>query len=160
MLYPQTNNYRIMKNFLFPRPDQSPAYSLFLLAFRVMFGILLMIHGLEKVYNYSEVLVNFPDPFTLGNQASLLLVIIAELFCPIAFIFGFLYRLCLIPMIVTMAVAFFYIHGMSLVQGELAFMYMLLFIMMYIAGAGKYSVDARIYRYMNREDDPDEDDIL
>ena len=149
-----------MKNFLFPRPDQSPAYSIFLLAFRVMFGILLMIHGFQKIYNYTELTASFPDPLSLGNQVSLILVIIAELFCPIAFIFGFLYRLCLIPMIVTMAVAFFYIHGMSLVQGELAFMYMLLFIMMYIAGAGKYSVDAQIYRYMNKEDDSYEDDIL
>ena len=149
-----------MKNFLFPRPDESTAYSLFLLAFRLMFGILLMIHGFQKVYNYTELVETFPDPFTIGNQASLLLVVIAELLCPLAFIFGFLYRLCLLPMIATMAVAFFYIHGLSLAEGELAFLYLLLFIMMYIAGAGKFSIDAMIYRYMNKQYDPDEEFVL
>ena len=142
-----------MKNFLFPRPDESTAYSLFLLAFRLMFGILLMIHGFQKVYNYTELVETFPDPFTIGNQASLLLVVIAELLCPLAFIFGFLYRLCLLPMIATMLVAFFHIHNASIAQGELAFIYLVVFILMYIAGPGAYSVDAKIYDYLHVTDD-------
>ena len=37
-----------------------------------------------------------------------MLAIFGELFCSVAFVFGFLYRLSMIPMIVTMAVAFFF----------------------------------------------------
>ena len=149
-----------MKNFLFPKPAESTSYSLFLLAVRLLFGFMFMIHGLEKIFNYTELVASFPDPLSLGNQMSLILAIIAELFCPIAFIFGFLYRLFLIPMIIIMAVAFIGVHNFSLGEGELAFLYFLMYIMMYIAGAGKYSVDALIYKSMNAPLDMDDDDLL
>ena len=44
-------------------------------------------------------------------------------------------------MIVTMAVAFFFAHGGSITGGELAFVYLVVFILMYMVGPGKYSVD-------------------
>ena len=67
-----------------------------------------------------------------------------------------LYRLCMIPMIIVMATAFFYIHGGSVANGELAFSYLLLFILMYIAGPGRYSVDAIISYHLNKDEDDDE----
>ncbi len=47
-----------------------------------------------------------------------MLAIFGELFCSVAFVFGFLYRLSMIPMIVTMAVAFFFAHGGSITGGS------------------------------------------
>jgi putative oxidoreductase len=142
-----------MKNFLFPQPTDSKSFSLLLLCLRLLFGIMLMLHGLEKVYNYTELCFVFPDPIHIGSEISLLLVIFAEILCSIFFIIGALYRIMMIPMVVIMLVAFFHIHEGSIVEGELAFIYLLMFILMYISGPGQYSIDAKIYEYIHCKDD-------
>ena len=142
-----------MKDFLFPQPTDSKSFSLLLLCLRLLFGIMLMLHGLEKVYNYTELCFVFPDPVHIGSDISLLFVIFAEILCSIFFIIGALYRIMMIPMVIIMLVAFFHIHGGSIVEGELAFIYLLMFILMYISGPGQYSIDAKIYEYIHNQDD-------
>lgn len=131
-------------NFLFPRYANRYGVSLFLLAMRVFIGMLFMMHGLDKAVNFNILVGNFPDPFGIGSFATLLLVVFAELFCAIFFIFGLLYRIIMIPMIIAMAVAFFGIHQSDMTQGELAFLYLVIFVLMYIAGPGRFSLDALI----------------
>lgn len=142
-----------MKNFLFPNPPSSKAYSLFLLALRIVFGLLLIRHGIEKIANYTDLCFTFPDPIGYGKDLALISVIFAELCCGLAFILGILYRLCMIPIIIVLGTAFFYIHGGNIAAGELALSYLILFILMYIAGPGRYSVDAIINRYLNKDED-------
>ena len=142
-----------MKNFLLPQPTDSKSFSLLLLCLRLLFGIMLMLHGLEKVYNYTELCFVFPDPIHIGSEISLLFVIFAEILCSIFFIIGALYRIMMIPMVIIMLVAFFHIHEGSIVEGELAFIYLLMFILMYISGPGQYSIDAKIYEYIHCKDD-------
>ena len=144
-----------MKTFLFLKPDPSRGYSLLLLALRVFFGLMLMAHGLDKLSNYTELYFTFPDPIGIGKELTLALVIFGELCCSLAFTLGFLYRLCMIPMIIVMSVAFFYIHGGSIPQGELSFIYLITFILLYITGPGKYSVDAIIYKRIHKDEDED-----
>ncbi len=139
-----------MIDFLFPRPTQSKGFSLLLLAIRLFFGLMLTLHGLEKVYNYTELCFAFPDPIGIGREVSLLFAIFGEIFCSIAFIIGALYRLFMIPLLIVMGVAFFHIHQGDLMQGELAFIYLFVFIIMYICGPGKYSIDANIYKYLHK----------
>ena len=141
-----------MKDFLFPKPTDSKSFSLLLLVLRLFFGIMLMLHGIDKLYNYTELCFVFPDPLGIGSEVSLILVIFGELFCSFAFMFGALYRLCMIPMLVVMLFAFFYVHGGSMTQGELAFIYLIVFAVMYISGPGQYSIDAKIYEYLHAKD--------
>ena len=142
-----------MKDFLFPQPTDSKGFSLLLLCLRIFFGLMLTMHGLEKLYNYTELCYTFPDPTGIGSEITLLFVIFAEMMCSVAFIFGALYRLSMIPMLGVMAVAFIHIHEASIAQGELAFIYLIVFIMMYITGPGQYSIDAKIYEYLHAKDD-------
>lgn len=80
--------------------------------------------------------------YGVGSPLSLGLAIFGELACSMAFIIGFLYRLAMIPMVFTMAVAFFVIHGNDpFATKELAFVYLVVFILMYIIGPGKFAVD-------------------
>lgn len=131
-----------MKNsFLFPPTVGETGTSLFILALRLLFGGLLMTHGFDKWQHLTELYTTFPDPFGIGSQYSVLLAIFGELICSISFIFGFLYRLCMIPMIVTMGFAFFMVHGGSVAKGELAFIYLVTFILLYLVGPGKYAID-------------------
>lgn len=128
--------------FLFPMKPDSNGASLFLLVLRIFFGLLLMSHGVQKWSHFQELSISFPDPLGVGSTMSLALAIFAELGCSMAFIVGFLYRLAMIPMIFTMCVAFFVIHANDpFSTKELALIYLVVFIVMYIAGPGKFSVD-------------------
>ena len=73
------------------------------------------------------------------------MVVFAEVVCSFALIFGILQRIVLIPMIVTMCVAFFWVHdGAVFASRELSFVYLLMFVILYITGPGRYSFDAVI----------------
>lgn len=129
-------------NFLFPTKPNSTKVSLYLLVTRIIFGVLLMNHGIQKWSNFQELSTAFPDPLGAGSELSLSLAIFGELFCSMGFIVGFLYRLAMIPMIFTMVIAFFVIHANdAFAVKELAFVYLVVFVLMYFAGPGKYSID-------------------
>lgn len=124
--------------------------SLLLIA-RIAFGGAFMTHGLQKWNAFTTLSETFPDPIGVGSQASLALAIFAELICPIAIILGFLHRLALIPMIFTMLTAFFVIHGADpFATREPAFLYLIAFILLLLAGPGRISVDAMIGRAINK----------
>ena len=72
--------------------------------------------------------------------------------CSFFFIFGFLYRLVLLPMIFAMGMAFFVVHDGSLDGGELSLFYMLAFVFMYLIGPGNYSIDAWLRRRLVEDD--------
>ena len=97
---------RILR-FLFPTTRYTARASLFLLALRVLFGVLLLSHGIAKVDDFAALSEVFPDPLGLGSRISLTLAIFGELFCSVGFIVGAFYRLALIPMIFTMCVGIF-----------------------------------------------------
>lgn len=130
-----------MKNFFFPQDYPSPVYSRFLLGMRLLFGVLFITHGYEKLMDYEVLAAVFPDPLGMGASLSLTLVILAEVFCAMAFVAGFLFRLSLLPMIFAMGVAFFSWHGGLMPDGELSLIYFVVFVMMFVAGPGRYSLD-------------------
>ena len=131
-----------INNFLFPMPMSEHEYSGIMLAFRVIFGVMIMYHGAQKLKNFSSLKTSFPDPLGIGIKTSLVLAIFGELICPIAFIAGFLYRLCMIPMMFTMFIAFFVaMRKAPYDQKELGLVYLLLFILLYLIGPGEYSID-------------------
>ena len=137
-------------SFIFPRYSNKPIASLIILSLRLLFGLLLMMHGFDKLNNYSVLVDTFPSFMGLGSKISLLLALFAELVCPIAVIAGFLYRLAIIPMIITMLVAFVWIHHASVFQGELAFIYLMIFLLLAATGPGLYSIDNKLYNYLDK----------
>lgn len=132
----------MLNKLLFPTSPNTTKMSFIILMSRITFGVLLMNHGIQKWSAFQELSSTFPDPMHIGSSLSLILAIFGELVCSIGFMFGFLYRLTMLPMIFTMGVAFFVIHaGDAFAVKELAFVYLAVFILMYIAGPGKFSVD-------------------
>jgi len=135
----------MIRKFLFPEYSKRAWFSLIVLAFRILFGILLMTHGYQKFAQFETLKDNFPDPIGIGSELSLALAIFGELICSAAFILGLLYRLVMIPMLITMGVAFFIIQGNDpFANKELAFIYLTVFLIMYLAGPGKYAIDSII----------------
>ena len=142
----------MLKRFLFPVKPDGTFISVILLIVRVVFGVMLMNHGIDKWANYQELSAVFPDPLGIGSPLSLGLAIFCELACSMAFIIGFLYRLAMIPMIFTMCVAFFIVHADDpFAVKELAFVYLVVFVLMYIVGPGKFAVDRWISKSLFRK---------
>ena len=127
-----------------------------LLVLRVWLGLsMLLLHGWSKVEKYSGMSQGFPDPLGVGPAMSLNLVIFAEVLCALLVVVGLATRLAAIPLVITMAVAFFAIHGGSLVgegNGEMAFIYLAGFVALLVAGPGKFSFDHVILRAFRGND--------
>ncbi len=132
-----------IKNFLlFGSSTEGKRSSYALLFLRVAAGVLMMTHGWGKLNNFEAMSGGFPDPLGVGITLSLILAIGAEFFASIFVIAGLLTRLSLIPLMFTMGMAFFVIHvGDPLQTKELALLYLVIFIFLFITGGGKLSLD-------------------
>ena len=119
-----------------------------LLILRLSLGLgMLWLHGLGKVKGFSQMSGQFPSVFGLGSSTSLVLAIIGEVVFPALVIAGLFTRFAALGTAITMAVAFFLIHGAALSgqnSGELAFLYMVGFASLVFSGAGRHSLDAKL----------------
>jgi putative oxidoreductase len=128
-------------DFLFPQYCRDRVISLLILALRLFFGILFFSHGLDKMINFNELSYTYPSVLGFGSYMTLMVSIFCEFACSLFLIAGLLVRITVIPMIAAMAVAFFDIHDGMFPAGELSLIYMILFVILYITGPGRYSVD-------------------
>lgn len=119
-----------------------------LLLLRLWHGTsMLALHGWGKLMNYSALTEKFADPFGIGQTPSLLLAIFGELVCSALIVLGLYTRFAALGSGITMAVAFWFAHGGKLQgtgNGELAFVFLGVYIALFIAGAGRYSLDAKM----------------
>jgi len=115
---------------------------------RVTFGILLFAyHGIDKLTKFGQLRNSFFDPFHIGHQTSLLLVIFAEVFCAFLLVIGLFTRLAAIPIVISMAVAVFLFHkGQSVAGYEKAILFLAGFLCVLFVGPGRYSVDGAMGR--------------
>ena len=118
---------------------------------RVFFGVLFFTHGIDKMANFNELSETFPNILGFGSYMSLMLSIFCEFCCSLFLITGLLVRLTVIPMIISMAVAFFDVHDGLFPQGELALIYLVMFVILYITGPGRFSVDFLIDKKIQKE---------
>jgi len=114
-----------------------------LLVARTGIAALMLTHGIPKLMMlFSGAPVQFPPVMGLSAELSLGLTVFAEVFCSIFLLAGFATRLATIPLIITMAVAALFIHGADpLAKQEPALQYLLVYIVLFLAGSGKYSID-------------------
>ncbi len=127
-----------------------------LFALRVFAGSLMLTHGLPKLVNFQQEVVNFPDPIGLGSETGLMLVTGAEVGCALLLIFGILTRVAALPLFIAMCVAVLHhIHSEDPFRTyELPILYAATFLCIVMAGPGSPSVDravsAGVGRFRNR----------
>jgi putative oxidoreductase len=114
-----------------------------LLLVRLLSGGMMLTHGLPKIDRLiGEGPVKFADPFGLGPEISLVLVIFAEVACSIFVMIGFKTRWATIPLMTTMLVAAFYAHADDpFGDKELPLLFFTIFLSILISGPGRYSVN-------------------
>lgn len=140
-------------NFLFPNYFRGKGVSVLLLVIRAFFGVLFFVHGLDKMMNFNSLSETFPDVMGFGSYMSLMVAIFCEFCCSLFLIAGLLVRLMMVPMIISMGVAFFDVHDAMMPQGELALIYLIVFFVLYLTGPGRFSVDYLIDRKFRPEID-------
>ena len=109
------------------------------------FGIaaLILTHGIPKlIMLFSGQPIQFPPVLGMSAEFSLALAVAAEVLCSILVLIGFGTRLVVIPLAITMIIAAFLIHGNDpLSVKEPALQYLLVYVVLFLTGSGKYSLD-------------------
>ena len=141
----------MLYNFLFPQSFRGKGVSFLILCLRVFFGILFFTHGIDKMANFNELSQTFPNVLGFGSYMSLMVSIFCEFCCSLFLITGLMVRITVIPMIISMAVAFFDIHDGMFPQGELSLIYLVMFVILYITGPGRFSIDYLIDKKIQSE---------
>ena len=117
--------------------------NLALFIFRVSISAFMLFgHGLgkfQKLISGNE--IKFLDPFGLGATFSLTIATFAEFFASAFIVLGLFTRFSSLSLIVTMAVAVFIAHaGDPFAKQEKALMYLASYILLFLTGPGKYSL--------------------
>lgn len=133
-----------MKNkILSPQPLHA---DLGILLLRLLFGSLFIYIGYGKIENYHQYMPMFKDYTGLGVKTSYNLVIFAEFFCGILVTIGLFTRLAVIPIMITMLVVLFVVlNDKGFVDKQLPFLYLVLSLVIFVLGSGKYSADALLF---------------
>jgi putative oxidoreductase len=109
------------------------------------FGIatLMLTHGIPKlIMLLSGAPVQFPAVMGMSAELSLGLAVFAEVLCSTLILAGFATRLATIPLIITMLVAVLFIHAADPFNiKESSLQYLLVYVVLFFTGSGKYSVD-------------------
>lgn len=112
-----------------------------LLLLRVGFGGFMLTHGIPKMSMLSHP-SDFSDPIGVGTTASLILALIGEVVAPIMLIAGYKTKWAAVPAAITMFVAAFIVHANNeLSVKEHSLLFFIAFVVLFLTGAGKYSVD-------------------
>ena len=114
-----------------------------LLVLRLGLGLMMAFgHGWGKLMGFAERSASFSDPLGVGSVLSMGLTVFAEFFCALAVALGLFTRAAVIPLVITMMVAAFVIHGADpWGKKEFAMLYLVPLLTILLAGPGKYSLD-------------------
>ena len=139
---------------LFVPSDDSDLTHMALLVARLWFGLTMLFnHGFDKLAHFNDLAGTFQDPLGLGHEASLILVIMAEVGGALLLTVGFMTRIAAAVLVIDMFVAFLMVHKTALTgqgNGELAFLYLAGFVILVIAGGGLFSLDTLAFNKSGR----------
>jgi putative oxidoreductase len=136
-----------------------------LLLFRaVLSALVIRYHGWGKLTGWADETIHLPNGFALdgmrkefhtfpnyigiSSELSYVLVTWCETFGALMIIAGLLTRLNALGMFITLMVAFVFHHHMHLSgpnNGEVALAYGFGYLLLFLSGAGKYSIDSRVF---------------
>jgi putative oxidoreductase len=105
---------------------------------------MLLLHGWGKLANFGARSATFADPFGIGSMPSLVLITASEVLGSILIALGLFTRFATIVGAAGMVVAFIHGHQARLTgpgNGELAFIFLGMYVVLLITGPGRFSVD-------------------
>lgn len=128
------------------RLDEFVSPDVAILILRIGAAALIMTHGIPKLLRVLDGDFSFGDPIGIGPTASLILVAFAEAICAALVLLGLFTRGALIPLIINMTVVVFIAHGADpFSDKELGLFFLISFIVLFLTGPGKYSLDKKLF---------------
>lgn len=124
--------------------------NLALLILRLFVGGMMLTHGIAKLENYTALREGFPDPIGWGAGLSLVMIILVEVGCSLMVVTGLLTRFAVIPLVFAMIMAMTTHGDMSVSSVELPLLYLGMYVVIFIAGPGKCSIDYLIGKTIAR----------
>lgn len=133
---------------IFSTSKDKELFNIMLLVTRITVALFMLVHGIQKFkLLFSDEPIRFVDPVGIGESASLILTVFAEVVCSCLLLIGLATRLVTIPLIITMFIVVFIVHSSDgFERQELPGLYLLVFLLLLITGSGKYSIDYLISR--------------
>ncbi len=112
------------------------------LVLRVTTSLLMMFpHGWSKLASFTTKLNTFPDPLGISSQVSLTATVFTEFFLSIFIILGIKTRWAALPLLFTMLVAAFIVHGNDpWARQEKAVLFSVVYLSLFFTGGGKFSL--------------------
>jgi putative oxidoreductase len=134
--------------------SESIVKDIVLFVVRVFIGFAMLSHGFPKLQMLLEGgNVEFFNFLGLGPKISLGLTVFAEFACSILLILGLFSRVALGFLIFTMIIAAFVVHGADpFEKREMSLIYLSIYLLLMIFGAGKISVDHMIEKRKRASD--------
>jgi putative oxidoreductase len=125
-----------------------------LLIVRVFIGFAMLSHGFPKLQTLLEGgKIEFFDFLGLGPQITLILTVFSEFVCSILLILGLFTRVALGFLVFTMIIAgFVVLSAEPFAKQELSFIYLSVYLLLIVFGAGKFSVDYMIEKRKRAND--------
>jgi putative oxidoreductase len=121
------------------------AVSTAMLLLRLSVGILMLLHGYDKLIHFAAKQNTFMNFLGIGSTMSLALVVFAEFFCSLFLILGLFTRLATIPLIITACVIIFKVNNGHIFKDfENAPLYLTGYLVLLLLGPGRVSVDSMI----------------
>ncbi len=109
---------------------------------RLFFGIMMLMHGLDKIEQFNVLRHTFPPTMGMSSELSLIAIIAVEFGCSLLVVCGILTRLTVIPLIFAMTIAaFFTVTPVTMATAELPLLYWGGFLTILLLGPGRYSAD-------------------
>lgn len=120
--------------------------SFIILNFRSFCGLMMLPYGYGKIVNYDRYAADFfGDPIGIGDIPSLWLTIFAQTVCPVMLLLGFQTRLAASVLAFNMLVAVKYHFFDPFCIKALPVLFLGLYLIQLLLGAGKYSLDYLFY---------------
>lgn len=133
----------MMNNLLSPGRWSASATDWASLILRIACGGFMLTHGWPKMQKMLAGDYGFADPIGIGESASLMLTVFAEVLCAVLVLVGLWLRPALIPLIITMLVAAGIVHGSDpFGDKEHSLMYLFGYAALFLLGSGRFSLDA------------------
>ncbi|GAA4315979.1 DoxX family protein [Compostibacter hankyongensis] len=117
-----------------------------LLLLRVGLGLMMMVHGWQKLQRFSEMAAQFADPLHVGTRGSLVLVLFSELGCAFLVMLGLLTRFAALVLLIQLCIVVLIIHRGDFGHQELGLHFLLGYLVILLCGPGRISVDRLIAR--------------
>ncbi len=140
-----------MQSLLYKITRINPAENYFhftMLLFRVLVSFeLIVVHGLKKLGVGVDVAETIPNPLHLPEVFNNGFAIGSNIIAPVFIILGLLTRLTILPVLAVTLTGYFVLHwNDALLIKDVPFIYSTVYMLIWVLGPGKYSIDYLINR--------------